>query len=133
MGGVGQPGVIFVLQVNASGGPTVWVGVLGAVRFDDAGDGGIPYGVIKEYHCKSGKAEGQQDLGDTGSGGGLTGDEDEVGGGVHWATADNGGAVGGPTPTLGGLYERNGIRGGGGHKIRSWRRQRTIEEAFCNT
>ena len=49
----------------------------------------------------------------TGSRGGPKGGGGEVGGGVHWAMAGNGGAVDGPTPTLGGMWKGNGLYGGG--------------------
>ena len=112
-GGVGHLGGSLVLQVSGSGGSVVWVGVLGAVRFYNAGDGDILRGVFNADHWKSGKASGRWYLGDTGSGGGHKGGRDEVGSRLYWSKAGNCGAVGGPTLTLGGLCEVNGIRGGG--------------------
>ena len=72
-GGGGQTGVIIVLNLSGSGSHDVRVGVLGNVRYDDAGNGAIPSGVPKENHWKAEKASGQRDLGDTGSVGGPKG------------------------------------------------------------
>ena len=113
MGGGEQPGVSLVLQGAGSGDPAVRVGVLGAVRRDDVVDVGIPRGVSKAEHWEVGKVADRQDLGDTRNGRGPKGGGDEVGGGVHWSTAGNGGTVGGPTPTLGGLCDGNRLRGEG--------------------
>ena len=48
-GGSGQPDVSMGIHGGASCGTVVWVGVLSAVRRDNAGYGGIPLGVLKEY------------------------------------------------------------------------------------
>ena len=55
-GGGGQLGVSIVLQGGGSGSPDVRVRVLGNVRRDDAGDGGIPRGVLKADHWEAGDA-----------------------------------------------------------------------------
>ena len=111
--GVVQTVVSLVLYVRGSCGPDVWFRVLVAVRRNDVGNREIPCRVIKSYNWEYVKASGRQDLGDTGRGGGPKGCRDEVGGGVHFATAGNGGAVVGPMPTLGDMCEVNRLLGGG--------------------
>ena len=64
-------------------------------------------------HWKAVKSEGRQNLGYTIRGGGPNYGGNQVGGGLHWATESNDGAVVGPTPTLGGLWKRNGLILGG--------------------
>ena len=110
-GGGGQPGVSPAIQGSDPGGPDVWVGVLGAVRCDDAGDVRIPCGFFKADHWEAGKVSGRRDLGDTGGGGGHKEDGEKVGFWLHWTPAGNGGAVGGHTPTPRVLYEGNGLHG----------------------
>ena len=72
-GGDGKTGVRIVLNLSGSGSHDVRVGVLGNVRYDDAGNGAIPSGVPKEHHWKADKAAGRRDLGDTENGGGPKG------------------------------------------------------------
>ena len=50
MGGGGQLGVSLVIHGGGSGGVSIWVVILVSARRDDAVNGGIPHGVLKEYH-----------------------------------------------------------------------------------
>ena len=61
-------------------------------------------------HWEAGTASDQRELVDTGVEGGPTSGRDGVDGRVHWMTTGNRGAVGGPTPTPGGLLEGNGLQ-----------------------
>ena len=108
-----QPGVSSFLQGGDSGTYVVSVGDLVAVRRNDVGNREIPCRVIKSYNWEYVKASGLRDLGDTGREGGPKGGRDEVGSGVHFATAGNGGAVVGPMPTLGDMCEVNRLLGRG--------------------
>ena len=66
---------------------------------------------FKAGHQEEVTVSGRRDLGDTGGGGNTTGVRDAVGCQVHWPTAGDSSAVGGPATTPGGLCEVNRLRG----------------------
>ena len=105
--GGGKPGVIIFLQGGDAGGPSVWIGFLGAVERDDEYGGEHPCGVPTPDHRLLGKTKIRPFMGDTGGRGCSMGGGGEVGGHIHRPLSGDGSTVGGPMTTIGGLHMGN--------------------------
>ena len=86
---------------------------LGAVRRNDTSGGGHTCGASKADQWEAGTASVRRDLGDTGGVGSTTGGWDAVRVQLHWPSAGNDSAVGGPMLTPGFLRKVNRLRGRG--------------------
>ena len=116
-----------VLQGGDSGGLSIRVGVLGDVRRDDAGDGGIPRGVFKALRQTDGTWEttASEDVLRTTGKKSVT---EYIG--CRQATVANWVAL---CPLLEVCARETDYKGGRGRKKISWRRQQTTEEKMWNT
>ena len=99
-GGGSQSGVRLVIHGGNTGGPAIWIGVLGDVRRNDGDGGEHPCGVTNPYHREAGKTAIRRVIGDTSSRGSDMGGGDAVSGHVNRPLAGDGSTICGPTTTM---------------------------------
>ena len=104
-----QPGVRFVLQGGDTGGPSIWIRGLRAVRRNDKDSGEHPCGFPTTYHRKARETAIWRVMGDTSYRGVATYGGYAVSGHAHMPPTGYGSTVGVPTTTNEGLRARNRI------------------------